>query len=478
MHDDKIFGVGLGRTGTKSLTAALEILGYRCLHWAPDKATAAEVLTGAKVSRIAEHRDAIIDTILPLLHYQEYAQRFPNAKFILTTREVATWLPSMRRHMIHMRSPDSRNYSAHLYGSLLLNRWATGSIGDQRLSDAFVTHNGNVRVFFADMPDRFLELDISSGEGWDKLCPFLGVGIPDVPFPNERKPPNRLEVYNTCLPRDRLALVTMILPRMELDHLQEWVWWHYVHGVRHIWVICDRPDIFDAELDQSGGRCWNKKPWANFNVHLSDEQTRAKIDEIAACCELRMPYLNVRVLDISDFSHQPIEYIEHRQLLVADKVSAMAEGLADWVGFIDVDELLFEDVIDRLSFLGTTQPEINTVRMMRQCLMENRFQNGKAIKYSDITNSWGVIPDDSYIFRGNGKSFVRPGRGKWVSPHRAQSTREGVDIKSIDIRFYHFRGVEATEKTLEVGWDRIYQWAKDNAKRQRWCDHVAVLKRL
>ncbi len=415
MHKDKIFGLGLGRTGTKSPTAALEILGYRCLHWAPDKATAAEVLTGAKVSRIAEHRDAVIDTILPLLHYKEYAERFPNAKFILTSRDTTAWLRSMRRHMIRVRSPDTRNYSGHLYGSLLLGGWSTGRLGDQKLSDAFKTHNDAVRAFFAHLPHRFLEMDISRGIGWDRLCPFLDSEIPDMAFPNERKPPNRLEVYNTCLSRDRLALVTVILPRMELDHLLDWVWWHYAHGVRHVWVVCDSPDIFDIELAQSGGCCWNKKPWANFNLGLSDEEARARIDQIAACCESRMPYLNIRVMDLSDFTHQPSEYIEKRQLIVAGKVAAMAEGLVDWVGFIDVDELLFEDAIDKLSHLGSAQPEVNTVRMMRQCLMGNRFQNGKAIKYGDITESWGVIPDDSYTFRRNGKSFVRPGRGTWVA---------------------------------------------------------------
>ena len=64
---NKIFGLGIGRTATKSLTSALSILGYDCLHWAPDLATALEVTSGSKVSRITEQKDAIIDTILPLL---------------------------------------------------------------------------------------------------------------------------------------------------------------------------------------------------------------------------------------------------------------------------------------------------------------------------------------------------------------------------------------------------------------------------
>ena len=117
MTNDKIFGLGIGRTATKSLTAALEILGYNSLHWAPDQATATEVISGAKVSRITEQRDAIIDTILPLIHYREYAMRFPTSKFILTSREPESWLQSMRRHMIRMTSFDPTNYPAQLDGS-------------------------------------------------------------------------------------------------------------------------------------------------------------------------------------------------------------------------------------------------------------------------------------------------------------------------------------------------------------------------
>jgi Sulfotransferase domain len=26
-------------------------------------------------------------------------------------------------------------------------------------------------------------MDITNGDGWDKLCPFLGLDIPDTPFP-------------------------------------------------------------------------------------------------------------------------------------------------------------------------------------------------------------------------------------------------------------------------------------------------------
>ena len=45
----------------------------------------------------------------------------------------------------------------------------------------------NARVISEIPPDRLLVMDIPAGDGWEKLCPFLGVPIPDAPFPHAYK---------------------------------------------------------------------------------------------------------------------------------------------------------------------------------------------------------------------------------------------------------------------------------------------------
>lgn len=51
--------------------------------------------------------------------------------------------------------------------------------------EAYRMHDHRVRRFFEDKPDcRFLEMEITDGDGWDVLCPFLGIDPPGVPFPH------------------------------------------------------------------------------------------------------------------------------------------------------------------------------------------------------------------------------------------------------------------------------------------------------
>ena len=92
--DQKIFCIGLSRTGTTSLTKALNILGYRAVH-AP----------GLKVffnrpfmfrGHHLENDNAFADiSVIPF--YKTFYYKFPNSKFILTIRDVESWLVSLSK---------------------------------------------------------------------------------------------------------------------------------------------------------------------------------------------------------------------------------------------------------------------------------------------------------------------------------------------------------------------------------------------
>jgi hypothetical protein len=57
----------------------------------------------------------------------------------------------------------------------------------ERFSRVYDEHVARVRRYFADRPGDLLELDICAGEKWERLAPFLGLPIPDGPFPHKGK---------------------------------------------------------------------------------------------------------------------------------------------------------------------------------------------------------------------------------------------------------------------------------------------------
>lgn len=167
---NKIFGVGLSRTGTTSLSWALLRLGLKVVHF-PEKIDDVFSHHAATDTRIAAQFD-VLD------------KGFPDSLFILTVRNLDDWLHSMERFWAAYDqfngSPGMRDFHAQLYGAADFDR--------DTYADAFVRHVNRVKAHFAARPEVFLQMDICAGDGWAKLSPFLEVPMPSIPFPTERAP--------------------------------------------------------------------------------------------------------------------------------------------------------------------------------------------------------------------------------------------------------------------------------------------------
>jgi len=181
----KIFGIGLSRTGTKSLTAALQMLGYRIVHFPHDRKTINELTSGRLNFTLLKDKDGITD-ITVASYYAQLDKQFPKSKFILTTRDKDSWMKSVEKHFRHNPLPKifpdvlpnqkARRFLRNVvYGSHVFNR--------ERMSYVFDMHHKNVIHYFENRPDKLLVIDIPSGEGWEKLCPYLNKPIVSKPFP-------------------------------------------------------------------------------------------------------------------------------------------------------------------------------------------------------------------------------------------------------------------------------------------------------
>ncbi len=182
----KIFGIGYSKTGTTSLTKALRMLGIDALHF-PFHALhhGSDELT-LNHDRL-QAREAYTDTPIPRF-YKELDERYPGSKFILTVRDMDSWLRSCDkshvwpgefvhdkaiRNQSHVRTLLNLHYD--LYGAVYFQRAAFRRRHEEHIAE--------VREYFKDRPDDLITLDICADEGWEKLCPFVGKPVPDTPFP-------------------------------------------------------------------------------------------------------------------------------------------------------------------------------------------------------------------------------------------------------------------------------------------------------
>lgn len=109
-------------------------------------------------------------------HYKELASRYPDAKFVLTTRESGErWLDSALHHAQRVGPA----------GRLVFEHYMPGVTTD-RIHD---THRKRVLQFFSNRPDRLLEVCWERDPSWNRLCEFIGKPIPNIPFPHENRRP-------------------------------------------------------------------------------------------------------------------------------------------------------------------------------------------------------------------------------------------------------------------------------------------------
>jgi hypothetical protein len=177
----KIFCVGLNKTGTSSLHRALKTLGLRSLHWGGADAYR-NVLRAKREGRpllhyFTEEYDAYMDIETLSLNFDLADEQYPDCKFILTTRELDSWLDSRRRHV----ERNVQRKAMGLYDGNYLKVDRTGWWHQYR------QHHRKVLAHFAERPDDLLVMDICAGDGWEKLCPFLGFPARAEPFPYQNR---------------------------------------------------------------------------------------------------------------------------------------------------------------------------------------------------------------------------------------------------------------------------------------------------
>ena len=232
----RVIGAGFGRTGTTSLKAALQELGFGPSYSLSEVFAnpehvefweAAGGLAGKKVDWEGFLAGYGVAVDWPACSfYEELMEAFPEAPVILTVRDPAPWYESTRSTIYELRRLTTGPLpvrAAFAFAELfvpgvagavrLADRLVWEDTFDGRFEDrayameVFERHNEAVRRRVP--PERLLVFDVR--EGWTPLCDFLGIEAPDEPFPrlNEAREMRRRLLGHVALSAAAPALAVL-----------------------------------------------------------------------------------------------------------------------------------------------------------------------------------------------------------------------------------------------------------------------------
>ncbi|MDA2813661.1 sulfotransferase family protein [Nocardiopsis sp. RSe5-2] len=202
----EVIGAGFGRTGTASLKAALEELGYGpCYHMfevlgeprrAEDWIRAGDGLPVDWDEVFTGYRSTV--DWPGASYWRELSEHYPKAKVVLTVRDPDRWFDSAASTVFRLQYIVQRPWGRPLRRLVPLLSPGLGAfldMNDRAIRDRvfggrypqrreaverFRAHIDEVRDAVPE--DRLLVYDVA--DGWEPLCDFLGTEVPDAPFPS------------------------------------------------------------------------------------------------------------------------------------------------------------------------------------------------------------------------------------------------------------------------------------------------------
>lgn len=194
----RVVGAGLGRTGTTSLKAALEVLlGGRCYHmaevaWRPDDPDLWRAAAEGRPVDWARCLDGYVATVdwPAAAFWRPLGAAHPEAVVLLSTRATPEeWWRSARRTILanldepadewKARRPDRAPWR-DMWDALMDATFTAAYLDPEQAMASYERHNRQVREEVD--ADRLLEWQ--PGDGWEPLCAALDLPVPDRPFPH------------------------------------------------------------------------------------------------------------------------------------------------------------------------------------------------------------------------------------------------------------------------------------------------------
>ena len=191
----KVIGAGFGRTGTLSMKFALEMLGFeKCYHMMEVGQNPGhmnywlDLAAGKEVDWAALFAGYQASVDWPSANFwREQLLQYPQATVLLTRRDPDRWYESVintiwKTSSGNKSNPDKKAQASSRFAfEVIWDRVFDGRLEDkEHVIACYEAHN---QAVIDEVPPKQL-LVYEPGQGWNPLCDFLGIAIPDKPYPH------------------------------------------------------------------------------------------------------------------------------------------------------------------------------------------------------------------------------------------------------------------------------------------------------
>lgn len=204
----KVIGIGLGRTGTYSLKAALEELQFGpCDHMEhvaqnmSDQVPLWNAVLNNKTDFESVHQGMQSAVDWPTAaFYKELLAKYPEAQFILTHRSKESWAESFGSTIYKLlagraTAPQPAQDWLNTVVNVIQKTGFSMDLDFAGLAAQFEAHNQAVKNTIPS--EQLLVYQVK--QGWQSLCEFLNVAVPSTAFPRTNNREEFWELVNSSM---------------------------------------------------------------------------------------------------------------------------------------------------------------------------------------------------------------------------------------------------------------------------------------
>jgi len=176
MSFNKVFILGLPRTGTTSICSALLNEGLTVAHT-------------AYTDKTFEDAQVLADTPI-YCDYQALDKHYPNSKFVVLTRQPEAWLPSIKQLLLRMFVNVTRDDGGfnpiikRSFTSIFAPFTKENIENDDFLLQCYNKHLAEIESHFNGREDDVIYVEVSNDADYSKLCDFLKIKSQHSAFPH------------------------------------------------------------------------------------------------------------------------------------------------------------------------------------------------------------------------------------------------------------------------------------------------------